>query len=61
MELSILRPRLPAWLEWVRIEHVRLGEAEADLLYQRVGDRTGVDVLDMRGRMRVVFADTWPR
>ena len=60
-ELSIVRPRLPSWLEWVRIEHVRLGEAEADLLYQRVGDRTVVDVLDMRGGVRVVFSDRWPR
>ena len=61
-ELSIVRPRLPPWLEWVRIERLRIGSiGEADLLYQRVGDRTVVDVLAMRGGVRVAFSDRWPR
>ncbi len=60
-ELSIVRPRLPPWLEWVRIEHLRIGGGEADLLYQRVGERTVVDVLAMRGGVRVAFSDRWPR
>jgi hypothetical protein len=60
-ELSIVRPRLPPWLEWVRVEHIRAGDGEVDLHYQRVDDRTVVDVLSMRGGVRVVFSDQWPR
>lgn len=60
-ELSIVRPRLPPWLEWVRVENIRVGDDEADLLYQRVGDRTVVDVLAMRGGVRVAFSERWPR
>jgi glycogen debranching enzyme len=51
---------LPPWLEWVRIEHMRVGEGEVDFRYERVGDRTAVDVLAMRGGVRVTFVDSWP-
>ncbi len=60
-ELSIIRPRLPPWLDWARIERLEVGGGEADVLYQRVDERTVVDVLAMRGGLRVVFSDEWPR
>ena len=60
-ELSIVRPRLPPWLEWARVENIQVGSGEVDLLYQRVSDRTVVDVLAMRGGVRVIFSDRWPR
>lgn len=60
-ELSIVHPSLPPWLEWVNVERIRVGGAEVDLRYQRVADRTVVDVLAMRGGVRVTFSERWPR
>lgn len=58
-ELAVVRPTLPPWLEWVRIERLAVGEGEVDLLYTRVGERTVVDVLAMRGGVRVSISDHW--
>jgi glycogen debranching enzyme len=60
-ELSVVRPTLPPWLHWIEISHVPVGEGEVDLRYERIGDRTTVDVVAMRGDVRVVFTDRWPR
>jgi glycogen debranching enzyme len=59
-ELDIVRPALPTWLHWVEIEGLRVGEAEVDLRYERVAGRTVVDVVAMRGEVRVAIADRWP-
>lgn len=58
-ELAIIRPTLPPWLEWVRIERIAVGSGEVDLLYARVGERTVADILAMRGGVRVSFMDSW--
>ena len=59
-ELCIVRPTLPSWLRWVEIHRVVVGAGEVDLRYERVGSRTTVDVMAMRGDVRVAFADRWP-
>ncbi len=59
-ELGIVRPTLPSWLRWVTVQRVRVGAGEVDLRYERLGDRTAVDVMAMRGDVRVTFADRWP-
>jgi len=59
-ELAIVRPTLPAWLRWVEVHRIRVGAGEVDLRYERVGERTAVDVMAMRGDVRVAFADRWP-
>jgi glycogen debranching enzyme len=38
--LHIRHPHLPDWLEWVTLRHLRVGEAELDLHYQRSEQRT---------------------
>ena len=38
--LHIRYPHLPDWLEWVTLRHLRVGEAELDLHYQRSEQRT---------------------
>jgi glycogen debranching enzyme len=60
-ELVIVRPTLPPWLKWVEIDGLRVGTAEVDVRYARVGRRTAADVLAMRGDVRVVFTDEWRR
>ena len=58
-ELLIVRPRLPHWLETVRVRGLRVGKGEVDLSYRRRGRRTMVDVLRAR-RLKVRSAPAWP-
>jgi glycogen debranching enzyme len=60
-ELFIVRPRLPYWLDSVRLQGLRVGQSEVDLLYHRRGDRTRIDVLGVRGPLKVLTATLWPR
>jgi glycogen debranching enzyme len=52
-ELLIVRPRLPYWLDNVQVRNLRVGRGSADLLFSRRGARTRVEVLALRGRLRV--------
>ena len=38
--LNIIRPALPEWLDWVTIEHLRVGSAELDLRLERADGAT---------------------
>lgn len=58
-ELRVARPTLPAWLGWLTLRRLRVGDAEVDLRYQRIGDHTAVDVEAMRGDVRVTLVGSW--
>jgi glycogen debranching enzyme len=58
-ELLVARPRLPYWLDSVRVKNLRVGRGSADLLYSRRGARTRVEVLALRGRLRVSVVPAW--
>ena len=58
--LYIVRPVLPAWLENVHVEGLKVNGAEVDLLYEREHSQTDVHVLDLRGQIEVVQTDSWP-
>jgi glycogen debranching enzyme len=47
------RPNLPEWLQWVSIRHLRVGEAELDLHYERSDRRTSVVVTRKQGNLLV--------
>lgn len=47
------RPRLPARLDWLRLEGVGIGDGRADLLLRRVGDHVSVDVLRRDGSIEI--------
>ncbi|HTD76253.1 MAG TPA: amylo-alpha-1,6-glucosidase, partial [Chloroflexota bacterium] len=51
--LRIRQPRLPAWLAWVSVRNLRLGEAEVDLRFERSEDRTLVAVTRKAGDVLV--------
>jgi glycogen debranching enzyme len=57
--LEIVRPRLPYWLERVHVRGLRVGRAQVDLLFQRRGPRTHVEVRDEIGEVRVQRASHW--
>jgi len=59
-ELLIVRPRLPYWLDSVQVRNLRVGQGSADLLFSRRGVRTRLEVLTVRGRLRVSVVPAWP-
>jgi glycogen debranching enzyme len=52
-EVRFENPALPAWLPEVRITHLRVADAAADLLLERHPHDVGVTVLRREGRIRV--------
>jgi len=59
-ELLIVRPRLPYWLDSVQVRNLQVGQGSADLLFSRRGVRTRLEVLAVRGRLRVSVVPAWP-
>ncbi|MEO8538732.1 MAG: glycogen debranching N-terminal domain-containing protein [bacterium] len=58
--LHVVRPTLPAWLDWVRLSEVKFGDTTVDLHFRR-GQRTvGVEVERHDGPGRVVLSPEWP-
>jgi len=51
--LRIRHPCLPDWLEWVRLRHLRVGEADVDLHYARSKEGTLVAVTRKQGDLVV--------
>ncbi len=58
--LFIVRPRLPPWLQLVHVTGLRVGKSEVDLGYIRRGNKTQVEILDVRGDLRVERKRSWP-
>jgi glycogen debranching enzyme len=46
-------PRLPPFVDWLRVEGLRVGDARVDLLLQRYRDSVGVDVTRRDGDIEV--------
>jgi len=50
-------PALPAWLEWVRVEDLKVGDRSVSLLWRRVGDGSvAIDILKQKGTVLVEVA-----
>ncbi|MFW6150514.1 MAG: glycogen debranching N-terminal domain-containing protein [Chloroflexota bacterium] len=47
--LTILRPRLPYWLEQVEVRKLKVGEGRAGLVFERQGQKTRVSVTERQG------------
>ena len=58
--LYVVRPRLPDWLRMVSVKGLRVGQAEADLCYERRNSATQVQVIETRGDLSVSVVDQWP-
>jgi glycogen debranching enzyme len=53
--LALVRPRLPSWLPWLTLRHVRVGDATVSLRFARRADGTAThEVLDRTGRLRIL-------
>ena len=58
--LYVVRPRLPEWLRTVDLRGLRVGQAEADLRYERRESETRVEIRETRGDLSVSVVDQWP-
>jgi len=59
--LDVVRPRLPAWLEWLEIRDLRVGDARADLRFDRRADGRAEVAAEVRaGRLTVTPTETSP-
>jgi len=52
-ELRIVRPRLPVWLERVRLRRLSVGKSKVDLTIHRRDNITEVDIGEITGRLKV--------
>jgi len=56
-ELRVVNPPLPEWLQWLRIERLRIGGSEVSLEFSRRGERTFCNLLELRGERLAVSVD----
>jgi glycogen debranching enzyme len=59
-KLWVVNPLLPDFVGRVDVRGLRVGDAEADLLYQRRGSGTWATVRDVRGGLEVEIVKEWP-
>ncbi|MCH8920380.1 MAG: amylo-alpha-1,6-glucosidase [Chloroflexi bacterium] len=59
-KLYVVRPRLPFWLDFVRLAGLRVGEGTVDLIYHRRGSRTVVEVIGKTSPVELVQTRRWP-
>jgi glycogen debranching enzyme len=58
--LYVVRPRLPFWLDFVRLSGLRVGEVAVDLSYYRRGSRNLVEVIGRSAPLEVIQTERWP-
>ena len=53
--VTIDNPVLPSWLEWLKVENMKVGQGSVSLIFQRMseGKEAAVDVLDKQGDVEV--------
>jgi glycogen debranching enzyme len=55
LKLLLVDPQLPDWLPEITLENLRVGQASADIrFYRDANDRSGFEVLEKRGTLRIV-------
>jgi glycogen debranching enzyme len=52
-EIRLIDPRLPSFLDWVRLRDLQLGECVVDLVARRNNDNVAVEVMRTEGPVRV--------
>ena len=55
--LTVNKPHLPRWLNWVELRNLRVGESRLTLVFRREGETTGFSLLSKEGSVRVVMEE----
>ena len=58
--LYLVNPRLPFWLDFVRLRDLRVGDGAIDLMFERRGSRTVVETISQTGPIEVLKRRRWP-
>jgi len=54
-ELKIYNPIMPMWLDYLRIENIKVGNATANLEFRKTQRSHVIDVLDKRGNLDIII------
>jgi glycogen debranching enzyme len=54
--IALHSPRLPQFLDWLRIRRLRLGAGSVDLMINRYRNNVGVDILRRDGAVEISIA-----
>src|SRR5258708_29214886 len=46
-------PVLPTWLDWIRIDDLKVGEGRVSLLFRRAGNQASVELVDRQGPVKI--------
>jgi len=55
--LTINSPVLPAWLNWVELRNLRVGDSTISLIFRREGEMTGFSLLSKEVSVRVIMEE----
>lgn len=56
-ELRIVNPKLPQWLDWLRVRNLHIGQSLVSLEFSRRDQRTFCNVLDSQGERLAISVD----
>ncbi|MDD3013826.1 MAG: glycogen debranching N-terminal domain-containing protein [Candidatus Gastranaerophilales bacterium] len=54
-ELKIYNPLIPMWLDYLRIENIKVGSASVDLEFRKTQKSLVIDVFDKRGKLDIII------
>lgn len=52
-KLIIDSPTMPEWLDWIKIEGLKVGDGGVSLIVRRVPEGTSVSIVERRGDVRI--------
>ena len=55
--LTINSPVLPAWLNWVELRNLRVGDSTISLVFRREGETTAFSLISKQGSVRVIMEE----
>jgi glycogen debranching enzyme len=55
-EISLHSPRLPSFVDWIRIERLNLGGASVDMIVNRYETNVGIEILRREGDIAITVA-----
>ena len=55
--LTVNKPHLPPWLNFVELRNLRVGASTISLVFRREGEITGYSLLDRKGDVRVLMEE----
>jgi hypothetical protein len=52
-KLVIDSPAMPDWLDWLKIEHLKVGDGEVSFIMRRTPESASIGMIERRGNVSV--------